>query len=100
IEDVAGPSSATRDEVAVVVLRALDLERERVGRRRAVLLDVVAVRVARAADEGPESAALADQGPLPALGADLAGALLGRRLLAGQRPGLLVLGIHPGGQEG
>ena len=40
-EDVAGPPRATRDEVAVAVLRADDLERQRVGRRRALLLDVV-----------------------------------------------------------
>ena len=90
-EDVAGAPRATRHEMAVVVLGADDLERQRIGRRRAVLLDVVAVRVARAADERPEPAALADERALAALGADLAGPLLGRRLLAGQRPRLLVL---------
>ena len=58
-EDVPGAPGATRHEVAVVVLRAGHLERQRVRRRRAVLLDVLAVRVARAADERPEPAALA-----------------------------------------
>ena len=77
-EDVAGPPRATGDEVAVVVLRAGDLERQRIGRRRTLLLDVVAVRVARAADERPEPAALADERPLAALRADLALAGLGR----------------------
>ena len=78
-EDVAGPPGAPRDEVAVAVLRADDLERQRIRRRRALLLDVVAVRVARAADERPEPAALADERPLAALRADLALAGLRRR---------------------
>ena len=72
---------------------------ERIGRRRAVLLDVVAVGVARAAHERPEPAALADERALAALGADLAGPLLGRRLLARQRPALLVLRVERAGQE-
>ena len=77
----------------------IDLERQRVRRRRAVLLDVVAVRVARAADERPEPAALADERALVALRADLARPLLGRRLVAGQRPRFLVLREHRAGQE-
>src|SRR5262249_26527240 len=71
-EDVAGPAGATRDQMAVVVLRARHLERERLGWRRALLLDVGAVRIARAADERAEPAALRDERPLPALRADLA----------------------------
>ena len=93
-EDVPGASRATRHEVAVIVLGAIDRERQRVGRRRAVALDVVALGIPRAADERPEPAALADERPLAALGAHLAGPLLGRRLLAGQRSALLVLGEH------
>src|SRR6185436_3744935 len=57
------------------------------------------VRVARAAEERAEPAVLADERALAALRADLATALLGRGLLARQRPGLLVLGIHRAGQE-
>ena len=53
IEDVSGASCATRDERPVGVLRADDLERERIGRRRALTLDEVAIGVPRAADEGP-----------------------------------------------
>ena len=56
-EDVAGAAGAAGDEVAVAVLRAGDLERQRVGRRWTLSLDVVAVRVAGAADERPEPAA-------------------------------------------
>ena len=56
-EHVPGPAGAARDEMAVAVLRAGHLERQRIGRRRAVLLDVVAVGVARAADERAEPAA-------------------------------------------
>ena len=85
--------------MTVLVLGAGHLERQRIGRRRAVLLDVVAVRIARAADERAEPAALADERALAALRADLTGPLLGRRLVARQRPALLVLGIQRAGQE-
>ena len=98
-EDVPGAPRATRDEMTVLVLGADDLERERIGRRRAVLLDVLAVRIARAADERAEPPALADQRPCAALGADLAGPLLGRRLVTRDRPGLLVLRVERAGQE-
>src|SRR5262249_9078424 len=94
-----GPAGATRDEVAVVVLRARHLERERLGWRRALLLDVGAVRGARAADERAEPAALRDERPLPALRADLALAGLGRCLLAREWPGLLVLGVERAREE-
>src|SRR4029077_659713 len=97
--DVPGAPGATRHEVAVVVLRAGHLERERVRRRRAVLLDELAVRIARAADERAELATLAHERALAALGADLAGPLLWRRLVAGQRRALLVVGEHRAGQE-
>ena len=63
--------------MTVVVLRAGDGERQRVRRRRTLLFDERAVRVARAADERAELAALADERPLAALGADLALAGLG-----------------------
>src|SRR4029079_2083704 len=84
-EDVSGAPGATRNQDAVMVLRARHLEAERLGRRRALLADVRAVRVARAAHEWPEATALADERALAALRADLALAGLGRRLLAGQR---------------
>src|SRR6186713_3438438 len=54
-EDVPGPPGATRDERPVAVLGAGHLERQLVRWRRAVLADVRAVRVARAADEGAEA---------------------------------------------
>ena len=56
-EDVPGAPRATRDEMAVLVLGADDLERERIGRWRAVLLDELALGIARAADERAEPAA-------------------------------------------
>src|SRR5262249_28319296 len=98
-EDVPGAPCATRDEVAVPVLGAGDLERELLGRRRTFALDVVAVGVARAAQECAEPAALRGQRALAALRAGLALALEGRRLLARQRPRLLVLGIERARQE-
>jgi hypothetical protein len=85
--------------VAVGVLGADDLERERLGRRRPLALDVVAVGIARAADERPEAAALADQCPLAALRAYLARPFEGRRLLPGEGTRLLVLWVHRTRQE-
>ena len=98
-EDVAGPPRATRDELAVAVLGAHHLERELVGRRRAVPADVRAVRVARAADERPELAAPGRQDALAALRAGIAVALELGRLLARQRARLLVLGVGRAGEE-
>ena len=43
-EHVAGPPGPARNQVTVLVLGAGHLERQRIRRRRAVLLDVVAVR--------------------------------------------------------
>src|SRR4029079_4351083 len=96
---VARAPCAPRNETAVVVLGASHLEGQ-LGRRLGPLaLDVVAVGVAVAADEGPEPAALADEGSEAALRTRLAGARLGGRLVAGERPRLLVLGVHRAGQE-
>src|SRR6185312_6456883 len=85
--------------VTVIVLGARDLERQRLGWRWAFTLDVVALGVPGAADKRAELAAPADERPLAALRTDLARALLGRRLVAGEWPGLLVLGIHRARQE-
>src|SRR5204862_921061 len=93
-EDAPGPPRATRDEVAILVLRAGDLERQLVRRRRALAPDVGAVGASITADERPEPAALADERALAAQGADLAGPLLGRRLVARQRSRFLVLGVQ------
>ena len=60
-EDVPGPPRATRHQVTVAVLGADDLERQLVRGRRPVLADERAVRVARAAHEGAELAALGRQ---------------------------------------
>src|SRR6185295_15965296 len=86
-------------EVAVAVLGARHLERQRLRWGRPLLPDVVAIGVPRAPDERSEPAALADEGALAALGADLPRPLLGRWLVARQRPALLVLGIEGAGQE-
>jgi len=85
-EDVARPAGATWDEVAVVVLRALDLERERFRRRGPVAADVIAVGVPGAPDERPELAASTHKGAFAALRADLTRPGLGRRLLPGEWP--------------
>src|SRR4029077_18835776 len=91
-EDVPGPSRATRHQVTILVLGADHLERERWRRRRTVLLDELAVGIARAADERSEAPALARERPQAALGADLARARLRRRLGGPDRPGLPVVG--------
>ena len=62
-EQATGATRAARDEMALVAPRARDLERERLRRRRPLLLDVVAVGIARAADERPEPATLLREGP-------------------------------------
>src|SRR6185436_15706764 len=98
-EDVSGAPRASRDEVAVVVLRARHLEPERLGRRRALLLDVRTVGVSRAAHERPEPAVLPDERPLAALRADLALAGLRRGLVARQRSRFLVLREQRAGEE-
>src|SRR6185436_2351984 len=64
-----------------------------------VLLDELALGIARAAHERPEAAALAHQRALAALGADLTGPGLGWRLVTGNGPRLLVLRILRAGQE-
>src|SRR6185312_1864850 len=98
-EHVAGTPRAAGHEPAVVVLRAGHLEGQ-LGRRLGPLaLDIVAVGVAVAADEWTEPPALADEGPEAALRTGLARARLLRRLVARQRPRLLVLGVHRAGQE-
>ncbi len=103
-EDRAGPAGATRHEVALGAARACHRERELLGRRRAVLLDVGAVRVAVAADERPEPAPLGRQHAPVRLAAGRTGlAHAGERrelrLLAGDRPRLLVLGVQRAGEE-
>ena len=98
-EDVSGAPRATGDERAVAVLRADDLERERIGRRRALTLDVVAIGVPRAADERAELASPRDERALAAFRAWLAFPLELGRLLARQRPRFLVLGVHRARQE-
>src|SRR5690349_6673331 len=70
-DDVSGPPGATRHEMAVAVLRAGHLERQRLGRWWPFLADVRALRIAGAAHERTEPAALADERSLAALRADL-----------------------------
>ena len=77
----------------------IDLEGQLLGRRRAVALDEVAVRVSRAAHERPEPATARGEDPLAALRAGLARPRQVRGLVAGQRPGLLVLGVERAGKE-
>ena len=99
-EDVAGPPRATRHEVAVAVLGAHDLERQLVGRRRAVLADVRAVRVARAADERRRTGRASSSGcPRRTGGTASPSPSSFGRLLARQRPRLLVLGVRRAGEE-
>src|SRR3954466_914947 len=74
-EDVAGPPRATRDQVPVGILGAGHLERQLVGRRRPLALDVPAVGVARATEERAEPPALRRQDPFAALWARVALAL-------------------------
>ena len=85
--------------MAVAVLRADDLEGQRVRRRWAFLLDEGAIRVARAADERPEPPVLADERSFAALRADLALARLRRCLVAGQWSRFLVLREQRAGKE-
>src|SRR5450759_3733387 len=103
-EDRAGPPGAAGHEMALSAARARYLERELVRWRRAVLLDVGAVRVAVAANERPEPAALDhEHAPvrLAARGAQLAGAGEPReiRLFARERSRLFVLRIERAGEE-
>ena len=74
-------------------------ERERVGRWRAVVLDVVAFGIARAPEERSEPAAPARQTPLAALRTHLPAPFERRWLVLGQRSGLLVLRVERAGQE-
>ncbi len=103
-EHRACPARAARHEVAFATARTRHLERKLVRRWRAILPDVGAVRIAIAAHERPEPAALDREHP--AVGRAAGRARLARAghrrevgLLAGKRPRLLVLGVQRAGEE-
>ena len=85
--------------MTVLVCGADHLERQRIRRGRAVLLDVLALRVARAADKRAELASLADQRAFATCRTGVPGPLLGRWLITRQRSALLVLRIERAGQK-